>query len=234
MHLHLQSFGDFEGQPAAGYAGLAQNGRNRSCEAGCLELNWRDVDADDTDVVVRQEFAAHCSYCPAPEFQDRAGSFRDGNEQARRNGCAIQHFEAHQSLEGFNSARCDILDRLINERNEILADRDLQQSRNILTHVAALGIVWIEQPGTISTACFRQIKRAISLVDDFFQLRARLRPGECSANAHCDDRDTVSPLLVVSARFSTVRRMASAISATCSLLLHASQHDEFFTAVAAD
>ena len=85
MHLHLESFGDFEGQPAAGYAGLAQDGRDRSREAGRLELDRRDVDADDADMVVRQQLAAHRSYCPAPELQDGAGSLRDGNEQARRN-----------------------------------------------------------------------------------------------------------------------------------------------------
>ena len=84
MHLHLEPFGDFEGQPAAGYAGLAKDCRNRRREPGRLELDRRDVDADDTDVVVHQQLAAHRSYCPAPELQDGAGSLRDGNEQARR------------------------------------------------------------------------------------------------------------------------------------------------------
>lgn len=86
MHLYLETFGDFKGQPAAGNTGFGQNGRDRWREAGGLELNWRDVDANDMDVIAYQQLKARRSYCPASEFQDFTRSIEESAQPQRGEG----------------------------------------------------------------------------------------------------------------------------------------------------
>ncbi len=115
MHLHLEPLGDFEGEPAAGHPGLAENGSDRSREAWRSQLDRRDVHADNGHMLACQEFLAHHAYHPAAEIEDGPGPLGNRHEEARRDGRAVQHLQPHQGLDRVNAAGGDVTYGLIDQ-----------------------------------------------------------------------------------------------------------------------
>ena len=234
VHLHFQPFGDLEGQAVSGDTRFGQDRGDGSRKARRPQLYRRDVDADEADMVVEDELVADGADRPAAEFQDGPRPFRHRDEQARRHRGAVQHPQPHQRLDRFQPARIDVLDRLVDHRDEVLVDGDLQQRRDVLAFVAALRVRWVEQAHAVAATRLGQVERPIGLVDDLLELRPGLAAGKGGADAHRDDRHAVAALFVHDGQ--VLHRAPDRLGKQRYLLLpvHARQHDELLAAIAPD
>ncbi|MOA12571.1 hypothetical protein D3C78_1325810 [compost metagenome] len=234
MHFHVDAFGDFEGEPVAGNAGLHENGRDRGGKTRIFQLHRRDVDADDSHLVIGQYLFADGLDGPQAQFHDRAGALGNRNENTGCNRVPVQQAKPHQRFDPRGLIGRDVENRLVDEGNEIFRDGDFQEGGNVLRLVAGLRIIGIEQLHAVATVALGNIERAVGFIDDLFQLAVRIGAGEGRTDADSDDEGTV-PALVMGER-QVFNGVADRLGKFANLLLglERRQHDEFLTAIAAD